>query len=294
LLAFALNAAVFLLITCAFTTPLHADERQEPGTKTEQTTESQGKDVDTQRGLHAANMAKKLANPLASLISVPFQLNYDQDFGGDESSDRYLMNVQPVVPISLGEDWNLISRTVLPVITQDEVVEGTGRQTGLGDTTESLWFSPKKPTAGGLIWGVGPVILVPTATDALLGGGKWGLGPTVVALIQEGRWTIGGIANHVWSVAGNDNRSDINSTYIQPFLAYNTPTAWTFNMNTESTYDWESEQWSVPVNFMVSKVRHFGEQMVSIQGGVRYWVEGTDSGPEGLGLRFTVTLLFPE
>ncbi len=232
-----------------------------------------------------AEMAKKLANPLAAMISVPIQLNYDRDFGVNDTGDRFLMNVQPVVPISITKDWNLISRTILPVITQDEVAVGAGRQTGLGDTTESLWLSPAKPTDKGLIWGVGPVILIPTATDDLLGGGKWGLGPTIVGLKQNGPWTIGGLANHVWSVSGSDNRNDINSTFIQPFLAYNTSTALTYTLTAEASYDWESEQWSIPVNFMVSKLVRFDKQMVNFQGGVRYWVESADSGPEGVGLR---------
>jgi hypothetical protein len=127
-----------------------------------------------------------------------------------------------------------------------------------------------------------------------LGGGKWGLGPTAVALRQNGPWTYGGLANHIWSVAGSKNRNDINSTFIQPFITYNTPSAVTYALNLESTYDWESEQWAIPVNFMVSKLTRFGGQMVSFQGGIRYWVESTDSGPEGLGLRFAVTLLFPK
>ena len=241
-----------------------------------------------------AGMAQKLANPLAAMISFPMQLNYDQDFGEYDTGDRFLMNVQPVVPISISKDWNLISRTIVPVVTQDELAVGTGRQTGLGDTTESLWVSPVKPTSNGLIWGVGPVILIPTATDDLLGGGKWGLGPTVVGLKQAGPWIIGGLVNHVWSVAGSDNRNDINSTYIQPFITYNTPAAVTYALNLEASYDWESEQWAIPVNLMVSKLKRFDKQIISFQGGIRYWIESTDSGPEGLGLRFAVTLLFPK
>ena len=245
-------------------------------------------------GSSEAEMAQKLANPLAAMISLPMQLNYDQDFGVDDTGDRFLMNVQPVVPFSLTKDWNLISRTIAPVVTQDELFAGAGRQTGLGDTTESLWFSPAMPTDKGLVWGIGPIILIPTATDDLLGGGKWGLGPTIVALRQAGPWTYGGLANHIWSVAGSGNRNDINSTYFQPFITYNTPSAVTFALNLESSYDWESEQWAIPVNFMVSKLVRFDKQMVSFQGGVRYWAQSTDSGPEGWGLRFAVTLLFPK
>jgi hypothetical protein len=240
-----------------------------------------------------AEMAQKLANPLAAMISLPMQLNYDQDFGVDDTGDRFLMNVQPVVPITLTKDWNLISRTIVPVVTQDELFAGAGRQTGLGDTVQSLWFSPAKPTDKGLVWGIGPVILLPTATDDLLGGGKWGLGPTAVALRQVGPWTYGGLVNHIWSVAGSGNRNDISSTFFQPFITYNTPSAVTYALNLESTYDWKSEQWAIPVNFMVSKLVRFDKQMVSFQGGIRYWAKSTDSGPEGLGLRFAVTFLFP-
>jgi hypothetical protein len=242
----------------------------------------------------AAEAAKKLSNPLAAMISVPFQMNYDQDMGEDDTGDRYLMNLQPVVPISLSEDWNLISRTIAPIVSQDDIIAGSGRQTGLGDITQSLWFSPAEPTEKGLVWGVGPVILLPTATDDLLGGEKWGLGPTAVALRQVGPWTFGGLANHIWSVAGDKDRNDINSTYFQPFIAYNTESAVTFALNSEATYNWETKQAGVPINFMVSKLTRISEQMLSVQGGVRYWAKSTDTGPEGWGLRFAITLIFPK
>jgi len=279
-----------LFVTAVFTGTALADEPEASETQDVSTADSQ----QAAGGASEAEMAKKLANPLASMISMPMQLNYDHDMGTDDSGDRYLLNIQPVVPISLTEDWNVISRTILPVITQDEVVSGSGRQSGMGDITETLWFSPVEPTDNGLIWGVGPVVLIPSATDDLLGGGKWGVGPTVIGLKQIGGVTIGALANHIWSVAGSDDRADINSTYIQPFLSYNTSAAWTYSINLESSYDWESEQWSIPVNLMVSKLIRYGHQMISFQGGVRYWIESTDSGPEGLGLRFAVTLLFPK
>ena len=266
-----------------------ADETGVPDEGTTETLDS----PDASNEDSAAELAQKLANPLAAMISLPMQLNYDQDFGVDDTGDRFLMNVQPVIPITLTKDWNLISRTIVPVVTQNELFAGAGRQTGLGDTVQSLWFSPVKPTDKGLVWGIGPVILIPTATDDLLGGGKWGLGPTAVALRQVGSWTYGGLVNHIWSVAGSGNRNNINSTFIQPFITYNTPSAVTYALNSESTYDWESEQWAIPVNFMVSKLVRFDKQMVSFQGGIRYWVKSTDSGPEGLGLRFAVTFLFP-
>jgi hypothetical protein len=241
----------------------------------------------------AQDLAKKLSNPVAALISVPFQLNYNQDIGPAEEGDRWTLNIQPVVPIELNKDWNVISRNILPVVWQDDIFPGAGSQFGIGDLVSSVFFSPKVPTAGGWIWGAGPVFLFPIGSDDLLTADKWGAGPTVVVLRQRGPWTYGVLANHIWSFAGNDNRADVSSTFLQPFLSYTTPTAWTFTLNTESTYDWKNEHWSVPVNGVVSKVTKIGGQLVSVGGGVRYWADSTASEPQGLGLRLVVTLLFP-
>jgi hypothetical protein len=242
----------------------------------------------------AHELAKKLANPIASLISVPLQSNVDCNIGADDGC-RYTLNVQPVIPISIADDWNMISRTILPFIYQNDTFPGAGVQWGLGDTTESLFFSPKAPSSfGGLIWGVGPVFLIPTATDDFLGTEKFGIGPTAVVLKQAGPWTIGILANHIWSVAGDDDRADVSSTFLQPFVSYTTKDAWTFSLNTKSSYDWKDEQWSVPVNAQVTKLLRFGKQPVSIGGGLRYWAESPESGPEGFGGRLIVTFLFPE
>ncbi|MGI9393935.1 MAG: transporter [Boseongicola sp.] len=241
-----------------------------------------------------ADLAKKLSNPIASLISVPLQYNFDQNIGPSDSGARHVLNVQPVVPISLNGDWNLISRTIVPILSQDDVFPGAGDQFGLGDTVQSLFFSPKAPTAGGIIWGVGPVLLLPTATDELLGTEKLGVGPTIVALTQKQGWTVGALANHLWSVAGDSNRSDVNSTFIQPFVTYTTPTALTVGLNTESTYNWETNEWSVPINLSVTQLIKLGGQPISIGGGVRYWAESSTGGPEGFGARAILTFLFPK
>jgi len=241
----------------------------------------------------AADLAKKLSNPVAALISVPFQLNYDQKIGPAESGKRWLLNVQPVMPFTLNDEWNAISRTIVPIVSQKDVLPGAGTHSGLGDIVQSVFISPKAPTADGWIWGAGPVFLLPTATNDLLGAKKWGLGPTALLLKQDHGWTYGALANHIWSVAGDSARPDISTTFLQPFLAYTTPTAWTYAVNTESTYDWNAKQWSVPLNLNISKVTKIDSQLISVGGGVRYWADGPDSGPHGWGFRFVVTLLFP-
>jgi hypothetical protein len=238
-------------------------------------------------------LAKQLANPVSALISVPFQLNYNQDIGPRDDGDRWTLNIQPVIPLSLNEDWNVISRTILPVIWQQDVFPGAGSQSGIGDLFQSFFFSPKAPTSGGWIWGAGPVILVPTGSDELLSGDKWGAGPTGVVLKQEGSWTVGMLANHVWSFAGDSDRADIDATFVQPFLSYTTQEALSLALNTESTYDWENEQWSVPINATATQVMKFGNQLVSVGGGVRYWVDSSKNDVKGWGLRLQFTLLFP-
>jgi hypothetical protein len=240
-----------------------------------------------------ADLAKKLSNPVASLISVPFQFNYDSGYGPLDG-DRAVLNIQPVIPISINDDWNVISRTILPFIWQNDIAGNSGSQFGLGDITQSFFFSPKEPGPGGIVWGAGPVFLLPTATDTMLGSGKWGLGPTAVVLKQDGPWTYGALANHIWSVAGNSDRPDISSTFLQPFISYTTPDAWTFSLNTESTYDWKNDQWAVPINFSVAKLLKFGEQPVSFQVGARYWAEAPENGPNGWGFRAGITFLFPQ
>jgi len=240
-------------------------------------------------GADSQELAKKLQNPVASLISVPFQHNFDFGLGPDDDY-RYTLNVQPVIPISLTKDWNLISRTILPVIYQPELVSGTGNTFGLGDTTQSLFLSPVESP---VIWGVGPVMLLPTATDDLLGGDQWGAGPTGVALKQSGHWTYGILANHIWSFGSDHDHADVNATFLQPFGSYTTKKATSFTLNTESTYDWTGSHWTIPFNLQVSQVLKLGKQPVSIGLGGRYYAEAPAQGPEW-GIRLLFVLLFPK
>lgn len=238
----------------------------------------------------SADLAKKLANPIEPLISVPFQSNFDFWLGADREGWRYTMNLQPVIPIQLSKDLNLISRTTLPIIEQDGISAST-EQTGLGDMLQSFFISPSK--TGPFIWGAGPALLIPTATDTRMGAGKFGIGPTLVVLKQQGGWTYGAMTNHVWSVAGHRDRADVSSTFIQPFVSYTTRSAWTYSLNTESTYDWVGKEWSTPVHLTVTKLVRFGRQPVSVGGGVRCWAATFPGGPQGCGVRVIFTPVIP-
>jgi hypothetical protein len=240
----------------------------------------------------AAEMAKTLANPIGALISVPLQNNFDFGAGPNGEGFQYKLNLQPIVPITLNEDWLLISRTILPIVYQENVV-GTSSQAGLSDTLQSFFLSPVKPTGGGWIWGAGPALLFPTATDDLLGSEKWGAGPTAVVLKQQGSWTYGALANHIWSFAGENGRTDVSATYLQPFVSFVTKQATTFTLNTESTYDWEAEQWVAPMNLMVQQLVRIGKQPVALTVGGRYYADKPNDGPNW-GLRFAVICLFPK
>ena len=261
-------------------------------------------DAATDEQAAAAELAKKLSNPVASLISVPIQNNWD--FGiGSANAMRYTANIQPVIPFSLSEDWNLITRTIVPVIYAESPVAGGADKSGLGDIVQSFWASPKTPTDSGWIWGAGTVLLYLSGTDGL-SAHNWGAGPTALVLKQQNGWTYGVLANHLWSYAqtGGHGSSDagdasdgsdagINATFLQPFVSYSTKSFTTYGLNTESTYDWTHSQWTVPVNASVSQLLKVGKLPVQLSLGVKYYAERPIGGPDW-GLRFAVTFLFPK
>ena len=160
--------------------------------------------------------------------------------------------------------WNMISRTIIPIIHQGNVTAPGASQNGLGDIVQSIFISPNKSEP--FIWGAGPVVLLPTATDKFLGGKQLGLGPTVVALKQQHGWTVGVLWNHIWRVAGGSGRPNVNADFVQPFLSYATKDGWSYTLNTESTYDWTGNHWAVPIHFQVAKIVRFGKQPISFGG----------------------------
>jgi hypothetical protein len=256
----------------------------------------------------ADELAKQLSNPVASLISVPFQANEDWGYGPSGNGYKFTLNIQPVIPISISKNWNLILRTIVPIVSQHDLffvpnlpknspLQPQNRsQDGLADTLQSFFFSPKKPGPFGLIWGLGPALLYPTGTHPLLGTGTFSIGPTVVLLEQQGPWTVGALMNQLWSVVIEEHRSSYSAMFLQPFISYTTKTHTTFTINTESTANWNASsddgKWTVPVIFQISQILKIGKQPVSIQIGGKYYADTPRYGPDW-GVRFNFILLYP-
>jgi hypothetical protein len=236
----------------------------------------------------AAELARKLANPIAALISVPVKYSWDTGIGST-GGERATTVVQPVIPFTLNDDWTLVTRTIIPYVDQSI----PGAPSGLGDITQSFFFSPSRPTASGWIWGAGPVFGYPSASDDLLGTGKWSAGPTLVVLKQQHGWTYGVLANHLWSFGGDDDRADVSTSFVQPFLSFTTARFTTFGVNTETSYDWESDQATVPVNLSASQLFKVGGQPMSLALAYRHFFDTPPGGPDW-GLSLTYTLLFPK
>jgi hypothetical protein len=238
----------------------------------------------------AAELAKKLANPIASLISIPFQNNTDYGIGINKGSKNTL-NFQPVVPITLSPNLNLITRIVLPIVTQYNVLGNNSKQSGLSDALVSAFFSP---TSDGLIWGVGPVFLVPTATDNLLGTQKFGVGPTAIVLKQTNGFTMGLLINQIWSVAGDKDRSDVSQLYIQPFFAYNWKSGAGAALSAEITQNWIANTTTVTIIPAFSGLTRFGKLPVSLQIGPRIPVSAPPGMKPDFGFRAALILILPK
>ncbi len=211
-----------------------------------------------------ADLAKQAQNPLASMISVPFQNNLNFNMGPHDRNQNVL-NIQPVIPFGFGP-VNLITRTIVPVVYKPDLSAETGGTSGLGDTSSTFWLGPSAPAT--VTWGVGPVVYFPTATDEALGSGKWSAGPSVVALTMPGKWVVGILASNVWSFAGDDDTADVNSFLFQPIINYNLPNHWYLVSVSVITANWNAEdgnKWTVPVGGGFGKIFHIGSQAVNGQ-----------------------------
>lgn len=240
----------------------------------------------------AAELAKKLSNPISSLISVPFQNNTDYGIG-DANGTRNTMNIQPVVPISISPKLNLITRVIIPVITQYNITGIGNKENGISDAVLSGFISPKE-SKNGITWGAGPVFLLPTGTDDFLSTRKFGVGPTAVALKQVNGWTVGALVNQIWSVAGDEDRSDISQMFLQPFFVYNWKSGAGLGGNFELTQNWEAETTVLWFNPVLSGVTALGSQKVQLAIGPRFNLEAPDGARADWGWRAVVIFLFPK
>ena len=238
-------------------------------------------------------LAKKTQNPLSNLISVPFQNNFNFNVGPDNDT-QYLLNIQPVYPMNLNKEWNWIHRLIIPVINQPELVPGTGDTFGLSDIQYQGYFSPAK--SGELLWGIGPVVSFPTASDKLIGTEKWSAGPGGVVLKVQGPWVIGVIANNIWSFAGDDDRADVNQMLLQYFINYNFPSGMYVTTAPIITANWEADsddRWTVPFGGGIGKIFRIGKLPINTSVSAYYNVEHPDNGPEWQA-RLQFQFLFPK
>ena len=260
-------------------------------------------------GEEETNLAKQLVNPISSLISVPFQANEDFGYGPSHNGYKFTLNIQPVIPISLTKNWNLILRTIVPVVSQHDLffVENVPKrlnllgqnrsQDGLSDTLQSFFFSPELRGPFGVDWGIGPALLYPTGTHPFLGTGTFSMGPTVVVVKQVRGLTAGGLMNQLWSVAIEEDRKSVSQMYLQPFVAYTMRTHTTFILSSEATANWNSTpgdaRWTIPLIFQISQILKIGKQPISFQIGAKYYADSPRYGPDW-GVRFNLTLLYPK
>jgi hypothetical protein len=241
----------------------------------------------------SSEIAKQAQNPIASLISVPLENDFNPQTGINKE-DSYVLEMKPVVPFKLSDDWTLITRTIIPVIQVPDLAPTVDGTTGVGDVQLSLFLSPAK--AGAVIWGAGPVVSFPTASQEILGTKKLSVGPTVVVLRIQGHWLFGTLVQNLFSVAGPAARADVNQMLMQPFANYNLRHGWYLTSSPIITANWEvnsNQRWVVPVGGGVGKIVHFGKLPVNMYTQFFRNVERPD-GTTHWSARFQAQLLFPK
>jgi hypothetical protein len=240
-------------------------------------------------GASAQELADKLANPVASLISVPLQNNLNYGIGAFNGS-KYTINIQPVIPFKLTENLNLITRYIVPVVDQRDITGENTHEFGLSDATVTAFFAPKTK---GIILGFGPAFLVPTATEKVLGTEKFGVGPSVLVMHQGKGLSVGFIANQIWSVAGNEDRADFNSFYTQIFLSHSYKSGASLGVNAEITQNWEGNTTMITINPSIGAVTKLGDQVVQFAIMPLIPVVGPHEMKSDWGLRAVLAFVFP-
>ena len=240
-----------------------------------------------------SEIAKQAQNPIASVISVPLENDFNPQTG-IHKENSYVLEMKPVVPFKLSNDWNLVTRTIIPIIQVPDLAPGVSGTSGLGDVQLSLFFSPAK--VGKIIWGAGPVISLPTATKDILGTKKVSVGPTAVALRIQGHWLFGALVQNVFSVAGPSERPDVNQMLLQPFVNYNMRHGWYLTSSPIITSNWEvkrDQRWTVPVGGGVGRIIHLGKQPVNVYAQLFGNAEHP-AGTTSWSARFQMQFLFPK
>jgi hypothetical protein len=245
--------------------------------------------------MSAEELAKLAQNPVGNLISVPFQNNTNLNFGPEKGTQN-ILNIQPVIPISISDDWNIITRTIIPVISQPALSPGAERKDGVGDIQFTGFLSPANP--GKWIWGAGVVVQLPTNSNAVLGNKNWGAGPSVVMLhLDKGSpWVYGVLVNNVWSLTSNKQGGSYNNGLIQPFVNYNLPGGAYLTTSPVITVNWKadnSERWTVPIGGGVGKIFHLGKLPVNTQISAYYNVVKPDFGANWQ-IRVQAQFMFPK
>jgi hypothetical protein len=241
----------------------------------------------------AESLQKATQNPVASLISVPLQNNTNFDIGPQDRTQNVL-NIQPVIPMRVSENWNLIARIITPLIYQPDLAHRDLGVFGLGDINPTFFLSPAKP--GKLIWGIGPTLVLPSATNKVLGQGKWSGGPSVVALLQPGHWTIGALVNNVWNFAGQADRLAVNQMLLQYFINYNLQKGWYISLSPIITANWKAASgnvWTVPVGGGIGRIMKIGAQPVNLSA-TFYGNAVYPAGTSPWSMRLQIAFLFPK
>jgi hypothetical protein len=240
----------------------------------------------------AQALADKLSNPVASMISVPFQNNSDWGIG-EYNGSKNTLNFQPVIPFKLSSNLNLITRLILPIVSQRDVTGPDTQEFGLSDATISAWVSPSHPK-NGLIWGAGPALLIPTATNDFLGTKKFGVGPTALVLKQGHGNTMGFLANQLWSVAGDKERQNVNQLFFQPFFSHSFSSGASLGGNMEITQNWQANTTLVFLNPVISGITKIGKQPVQLAIGPRIPLSGPEGSKPAFGIRSVIIFVFPQ